>query len=183
MEEIQQRKRKKTRRGSELCRSTPLQSADEDAALCLLLASVSKINTGDHSDPLFSLALVRKCLRKVLSFLSKLDDPGSSFRKIPLTALFSVLPVLLKSNNPDIACLCAKVVGMASLCVFEMNQQIASDAEILESLVSGLRSSSRRVKLSACCAVSDLSTSLVGRQRLLEHSALETLILLPTYCF
>ncbi|XP_048141821.1 uncharacterized protein LOC115731091 [Rhodamnia argentea] len=176
MEETQQRKRKKTRRGSELCRSTPLESADEDAALCLLLASVSKINTGDHYDPLFSLALVMKCLRKVLSFLSKLDDPGSSFRRIPLTALFSVLPVLLKSNNPDIACLCAKVVGMASLCVFEMNQQIASDAEILESLVSGLRSSSRRVKLSACCAVSDLSTSLVGRQRLLEHSALETLM-------
>lgn len=85
-------------------------------------------------------------------------------------------PVDMLDSNPDIACLCAKVVGMASLCLFEINQQIASDAEILKSLILGLRSSNRRVQLSACCAVSDLSTSLVGRQRLLEHSALETLM-------
>ncbi|XP_030475053.1 uncharacterized protein LOC115692368 [Syzygium oleosum] len=177
MEETQQRKRKRRRRDSELSRSSsPLEPADADTALCLLLASVSEINTGGRSDPLPSSSLVKRCLRKVLSFLSKLDDPVASFRKIPLTALFSVLPVLLKSNKPDIACLCAKVVGMASLCLFEINQQIASDAEILKSLILGLRSSNRRVQLSACCAVSDLSTSLVGRQRLLEHSALETLM-------
>ncbi|KAL3742543.1 hypothetical protein ACJRO7_017933 [Eucalyptus globulus] len=179
MEETQQRKRKRRRRrDSELSRSAPLGSADADTALCLLLASVSKINAGGRggSDPLPSSSLVKRCLRKVLSFLSKSDDPVPSFRKIPLAALFSVLPVLLKSNNPDIACLCAEVVGMASLCSFEMNQLIASDAEILESLVSGLRSSNRRVKWSACRAVSDLSTSLVGRQRLLEHSALQTLM-------
>ncbi|XP_039167285.1 uncharacterized protein LOC104441291 isoform X2 [Eucalyptus grandis] len=178
MEETQQRKRKRRRRrDSELSRSAPLGSADADTALCLLLASVSKINAGGRgrSDPLPSSSLVKRCLRKVLSFLSKSDDPVSSFRKIPLAALFSVLPVLLKSN-PDIACLSAKVVGMASLCSFDMNQRIASDAEILESLVSGLRSSNRRVKLSACGAVSDLATSLVGRQSLLEHSALETLM-------
>ncbi|KAL3742563.1 hypothetical protein ACJRO7_017953 [Eucalyptus globulus] len=179
MEETQQRKRKRRRRrDSELSRSAPLGSADADTALCLLLASVSKINAGGRgrSDPLPSSSLVKRCLQKVLSFLSKSDDPVPSFRKIPLAALFSVLPVLLKSNNPDIACLSAKVVGMASLCSFDMNQRVASDAEILESLVSGLRSSNRRVKLSACRAVSDLSTSLVGRQRLLEHSALETLM-------
>ncbi|XP_018727592.1 uncharacterized protein LOC104441294 isoform X2 [Eucalyptus grandis] len=178
MEETQQRKRKRRRRrDSELSRSAPLGSADADTALCLLLASVSKINAGGRggSDPLPSSSLVKRCLRKVLSFLSKSDDPVSSFRKIPLAALFSVLPMLLKSNL-DIACLSAKLVGMASLCSFDMNQRIASDAEILESLVSGLRSSNRRVKLSACRAVSDLSTSLVGRQSLLEHSALETLM-------
>lgn len=79
-------------------------------------------------------------------------------------------------SNPDIACLCAKVVGLASLCLFEINQKIASDAEILDSLVLGLRSSNRRVKLSVCSAISDLSASFVGRQRLLEHSALETLM-------
>ncbi|KAK3433834.1 hypothetical protein EUGRSUZ_D01111 [Eucalyptus grandis] len=179
MEETQQRKRKRRRRrDSELSRSAPLGSADADTALCLLLASVSKINAGGRggSDPLPSSSLVKRCLRKVLSFLSKSDDPVSSFRKIPLAALFSVLPMLLKSNSLDIACLSAKLVGMASLCSFDMNQRIASDAEILESLVSGLRSSNRRVKLSACRAVSDLSTSLVGRQSLLEHSALETLM-------
>ncbi|KAI6702989.1 hypothetical protein NL676_012125 [Syzygium grande] len=177
MEATQQRKRNRRRRDSELsCSSAPLEPADADTALCLLLASVSEINTGGRSDPLPSSSLVKRCLRKVVSFLSQLDDPVASFRKIPLTALFSVLPVLLKSNNPDIACLCAKVVGMASLCLFEINQQIASDAEILKSLILGLRSSNRRVQLSACCAVSDLSTSLVGRQRLLEHSALETLM-------
>jgi len=67
-------------------------------------------------------------------------------------------------------------VGAASLFSLEMNEQIALDGEIVKGLVSALGSSKRNVLMAACNAVLDMSTTSVARQRLLELSALESLM-------
>lgn len=67
-------------------------------------------------------------------------------------------------------------MGAASLLSLEKNKQIAADAEIVRGLVSLLRNSEKRVLVAAANAVLDLSTTSFGRQKLLESSALETLL-------
>lgn len=67
-------------------------------------------------------------------------------------------------------------MGSASLLSLETNKQIAADAEIVRGLVSLLRNSEKRVLVAAANAVLDLSTTSVGRQKLLESSALEALL-------
>lgn len=67
-------------------------------------------------------------------------------------------------------------MGAASLLSLETNEQIAADAEIVRGLVSLLRNSEKRVLVAAANAVLDLSTTSVGRQKLLESSALEALL-------
>ncbi|WCJ42182.1 Bifunctional lysine-specific demethylase and histidyl-hydroxylase NO66 [Euphorbia peplus] len=130
----------------------------------ILLASLS--NHGDH--PNFE-STVKKCVSNLHSHLSKtLNLPPS---------ILSVLPILLTCRCPEIVCRCAEIVGEASLHSLQMNEQIALDDEILRALVSGLRSCSRRVSMAACDAMLDLSTTLIGRQRLLDFSGLERLII------
>lgn len=67
-------------------------------------------------------------------------------------------------------------MGAASLLSLETNEQIAADAEVVRGLVSLLRNSEKRVLVAAANAVLDLSTTSVGRQKLLESSALEALL-------
>lgn len=67
-------------------------------------------------------------------------------------------------------------MGAASLLSLEMNERISLDGEIVKVLVSALGSSSRRVSMAACNALLDLSTTTIGRLRLLEFSALEKLM-------
>lgn len=67
-------------------------------------------------------------------------------------------------------------MGAASLLSLETNEKIAADAEIVRGLVSLLRNSEKRVLVAAANAVLDLSTTSVGRQKLLESSALEALL-------
>lgn len=76
----------------------------------------------------------------------------------------------------DIACLGLEVVGAAALRSLEMNEQIALDSEILSSMIWDLRSSVGKLKMAACSAVLDLSSSSVGRERLLESLALDALM-------
>lgn len=68
-------------------------------------------------------------------------------------------------------------MGVASLSSLEINEQIAMDDEIIKGLEYILRNYSKRsVLMAACNAVLDLSTTSVGRLRLLEFSALESLM-------
>ena len=75
-----------------------------------------------------------------------------------------------------IASRAAEIVGKASLLSLEMNEQIAKDGETLKALVSAMANRKRRVSLAACNAVLDLCTTSIGRQSLLDFSALEALM-------
>ncbi|XP_057981573.1 uncharacterized protein LOC131166939 isoform X2 [Malania oleifera] len=119
-----------------------------------------------------SLFLIQKCLNRLhLSLLSNADPPQSI--SIPI---LSLLPILLKSRWSELVTCTAKIIGAASLLSFEMNEQIASDGEIIRGLVSALASSNRRILRAACSAVLDLSATSIGRQALLEFSAVENLM-------
>ncbi|KAJ4959079.1 hypothetical protein NE237_026190 [Protea cynaroides] len=131
----------------------------------LILAALS--NTKSSS----SRTLLKKCLKKLhLSLLAR----NSQFSNP--SCLLSVLPILLRSTFPEIASLSAEIVGAASLSSFEMNEVIAYDAAIIESLMSALSCRSKSVSVAACNAVLDLSTTSIGRQLLCEFSAMEKLM-------
>lgn len=70
----------------------------------------------------------------------------------------------------------AEIAGAASIFSFEMNEQIALDDQIVRGLILAVRSSNKMVSLAACNAVLDLSTTSVGRERLIELSAVEHLM-------
>lgn len=76
----------------------------------------------------------------------------------------------------DIASHGLKVVGTAALQSLETNEQIALDSEIVNGLIWGLRSPFGKLKTAACSAMLDLSSSSVGRERLLKSLALESLM-------
>ena len=67
-------------------------------------------------------------------------------------------------------------MGAASLVSLEMNELISMDDETVKALISLLRSSKCSVLLAACNALLDISTTSLGRQRLLKFSALERLM-------
>lgn len=67
-------------------------------------------------------------------------------------------------------------MGAASILSFEMNEQIALDDDIVKCLILAVGASNKMVSLAACNAVLDLSTTSVGRERLLEFSAVEHLM-------
>ncbi|KAI3446635.1 hypothetical protein Pfo_003300 [Paulownia fortunei] len=112
-------------------------------------------------------ALIKKCLNKLVLYLPHVD----------LYPILSLLPSLLKFNCAEIVCRSAEIIGAASLASFEMNEKIALEDEIVKDLVSLLGSSKREIATAACNAILDLSTTSVGRQRLLEFTAIENLIL------
>lgn len=83
----------------------------------------------------------------------------------------------------DFRCRCDEIVsrsteiaGAASIFSFEMNEQIALDGEIVKGLILAVGASNKMVSVAACNAVLDLSTTSIGRERLLEFSALEHLM-------
>lgn len=76
----------------------------------------------------------------------------------------------------EIASTCLEIVGAASIFSFEMNEQIALEADIVKGLLSALSSSERTVSIAAANAVLDLSTTSMGRHRLIEFSAIDNLM-------
>lgn len=139
-----------------------------NSIFAILVAALFKSNNNNY----YSEFIIKKCLNKLrLSLLSQ------SQPTLPIPIL-SLLPVLLNSKcSGGIAGLSAEIVGAASLLSLETNEKIAADAEIVRALVSLLRSSEKRVLVAAANAFLDLSTTSVGRRKLLESSALETLLL------
>ncbi|KAG4929618.1 hypothetical protein AAZX31_17G055100 [Glycine max] len=151
------RKRKQKPSARELHR---LRSSDANAIFALLLASLS--NT-PHS-----VIFINKCLFKLRRSL--LLSPTS------LTPILALLPTLLRSKGSDIACPAADIIGAASLVSFDANEEIASDSETVEGLISLLQSRNRKVLLSACNAVLDFSTTTFAQRQLLKFSALNKLM-------
>lgn len=83
---------------------------------------------------------------------------------------------ILQHRCAEIKSTSLKIVGAASICLFEMNEQIALDADIVKGLLSALSSRERTISLAAVNAVLDLSTTSIGRQRLTEFSAVNNLM-------
>lgn len=77
---------------------------------------------------------------------------------------------------PKIAACSAEIAGALALCAYELNERIASDKEIMRALVTAVASRRKGVVMAACNAVLDLSTTLIGRERLRESSAVEKLL-------
>lgn len=131
----------------------------------LILAALS----GDNSYP--KPLLIMHCLNLVHRFITKNLSPS----------IVSLLPVLLKSSYADIASKSAVIIGVASLESIEMNEMIAQDDGIIRALLYSLSTSTGNVLRDVCNAILDLSTTSLGRLRLLQFSAIEKLML-PSLC-
>ncbi|KAJ7955871.1 Lysine-specific demethylase NO66 [Quillaja saponaria] len=153
---------KRKRKAKHIYYSFQLQQADTDTIFALLLAALSNLHKP------MSVFLIKKCLSKIRP--SILSETSAK----PILAL---LPALLNSNSSEIMFCSAEIISSVSLASFEMNKEIASDSEIVKGLILLLGSSKKRVLMSACNAVLDLSTTTFGRQQLLDFSALEKLML------
>ncbi|XP_059637411.1 uncharacterized protein LOC132279449 [Cornus florida] len=161
------RKKLDTTTSSSISRFQQPHHTDNNTIFALLLASLS------HSS---HKPLIKTCLNQLrLSVLSQTPNPKQT---LPIPIL-SLLPLLLNSSCDEIVSDCAEIIGAASISSFEMNDQIASDGETVKGLVYALESSKRNVLLAVCNAILDLSTTSIGRQNLLEFSAMESLI----FCF
>ncbi|KAK6151435.1 hypothetical protein DH2020_014070 [Rehmannia glutinosa] len=103
----------------------------------------------------------------------------SSIRLVSIPLLASITSEIhvMIINCTEIVCKSAEIIGAASLASFEMNENIALEDEIMKGLISLLGSSKRKIAIASCNAVLDLSTTSVGRQRLLEFTAIENLLL------
>lgn len=128
----------------------------DDTAFAVVLAALSSLN------PNSLRPLINKCLNKLHYSIT---DPT-----------LSLLPTLLTFNSPAISRRAAEMVGSAALESLDMNQRIASDADIINSLLSALASSNTGVSVAACNALLDLCTTGFGRRRLLDSSALPRIL-------
>lgn len=59
---------------------------------------------------------------------------------------------------------------------FEMNEKIASEGQIVNGLITLLRSSNSIRSIAACNSVLDLSTTSIGRKQLVDLFAIENLM-------
>ncbi|KAM0985767.1 hypothetical protein ACFX13_013230 [Malus domestica] len=128
----------------------------DDTAFAVVLAALSSLN------PNSLRPLINKCLNKLHHSIT---DPT-----------LSLLPTLLTFNSPAISRRAAEMVGSAALESLDMNQRIASDADIINSLLSALASSNTGVSVAACNALLDLCTTGFGRRRLLDSYALPRIL-------
>ncbi|GER32618.1 bifunctional lysine-specific demethylase andhistidyl-hydroxylase NO66 [Striga asiatica] len=111
---------------------------------------------------------IMKCLNRVFLSLPQID----------LSPILAMLPSLLKFKNcRAVVCKAAEIAGAASLSSLEMNEKVCLDDEIVTGLISLLGSSEEEIAMASCNAVLDLSTTLIGRQRLLEFGAVDNLLL------
>ncbi|KAK7265355.1 hypothetical protein RJT34_32974 [Clitoria ternatea] len=149
-------RRMETKKKRKRTKQKPSSRDDVNATFALLLASLSKPH---------SLPFINKCL---------LNIPHSIL--ISPTPILALLPTLLRSTRPHIACRVADIIGAASLVSFHVNEEIASDSETVKGLISLLDTRRRKVLLSACNALLDLSTTTFSQQQLLKFSALNKLM-------
>ncbi|PRQ37063.1 putative [histone H3]-lysine-36 demethylase [Rosa chinensis] len=123
--------------------------SEDTTAFAVLLSALSSQNPDSHRP------LLTKCLNKL--------------RRSFHNPLLSLLPTLLTRTSASLASRAADMVGSAALESLDMNRTIASDADIIHALLS-------RSSVSACNALLDLCTTCVGRRRLIEFSALPTIL-------
>ncbi|KAL3535450.1 hypothetical protein ACH5RR_003911 [Cinchona calisaya] len=157
---ISKKKTKKTIKHQQLAIKNP----NSQTLFAIILASLysSDINNNNsHPNP-----IILHCLNRLLRTLPQNLSPP----------ILSLLPILLTSKSDEVSCKSAELVGVASLISIEINEVIALEDGIILGLINLLGSSRRSASVAACNAILDLSTTSIGRGRLLEFSALEKLM-------
>lgn len=158
------RKRKRKKKSSSSSSISGHASAKEGSLFALMLAALTNHHHNPESTPILNQSLRRLSL----SLLSKTPNP-----------FLSLFPLLLHSKYAEVVTSSLEIMGAASLYSLEMNEQISLDDEIVKGLITVVGISEKKtVALAACNAVLDLSTTSIGRQRLLLFSALENLMFL-----
>ncbi|XP_068637805.1 uncharacterized protein [Aristolochia californica] len=120
-----------------------------------------------------SESLIKKLQKAQLARIRQNCDSNQDVTPSPL---LSLLPVLLSSRCTKIAATAAEIVGAAGLTSLEANERIASDKELMESLMCALSCPTKQVSMAVVNAVLDLSTTSFGREHLWRSSAAEKLI-------
>uniref|UniRef100_A0A7N0R8Z8 Bifunctional lysine-specific demethylase and histidyl-hydroxylase n=1 Tax=Kalanchoe fedtschenkoi TaxID=63787 RepID=A0A7N0R8Z8_KALFE len=148
--------------------SPPSSSRRVSQALNTISASIAASFFRRHHP--YAQSLLRKRLKQLRQSLIS-ENPLA----LP-SPVIALLPALLTSECEKVASCAAEIVGLGSLSSFEMNETIAMDGEIMKGLIRGAVDRRRSVAVAACNAILDLSSTLIGRRRLLEFSALESLM-------
>ncbi|KAI3851735.1 hypothetical protein MKX03_034366 [Papaver bracteatum] len=161
---------KKRKRNLEYYDDNADENGNVDTMFPVLLASsVNKIRTP------FTRSILKKQLQKLHSVLQ--SQPKPIFDN---SSILSILPVLLSKTlvYPSITCLILEIIGFISLSSIEDNQRIALDAEVLRGLLNCLMecNSKKKVLVSVCNAVLDVSTTWIGRAKLCQAFAVQKLI-------
>ncbi|KAL4564324.1 hypothetical protein LXL04_028384 [Taraxacum kok-saghyz] len=151
-----------------------VQNSDPQLLFGIMLAALSNRELGATSEG--NLVIQKALHHLLLSLLSKSPNSVMRCQQILHIPLISLLPVLLNSKCSVVACTGLEIVGAASLFSIEMNEQIASDEEIVKGLITAVASSRKSVAMAACNALLDLLTTSAGRCKLLEISAIDNLI-------
>ncbi|MCL7031896.1 hypothetical protein MKW94_002280 [Papaver nudicaule] len=167
--EKQQKKRKKSH---EYEGDDDHENANVHTLFPVLLAS-SRLNI--HTP--FSKSILKKQLKLLHSILLH-PQPKPKTLVFTSSTTLSILPFLLNKTliYPSISCLILEIIGLLSISSIEENQRIALDGEILRSLLNCLMNSNKKVLVSACNAVLDVSTTWIGRAKLCQAFAVQKLI-------
>ncbi|GMH13598.1 hypothetical protein Nepgr_015439 [Nepenthes gracilis] len=170
--EMGSRRADKRRRKSKTSHIAHRRPSNPETLFSLTLAALT--NPQNPS----SESLIKTSLNVLLRlFLKESPNLFSPTQEDTVNSVLALLPLLFKSRCAEILWASARIVGAASLISVEMNGKIASDAEIVKALARKVVSSERRVAMAACNSILDVSTTSFGRQRLLELSALNYLML------
>ncbi|KAM7460928.1 hypothetical protein LguiA_029049 [Lonicera macranthoides] len=143
--------------------------ADSDILFGIMVAALSNSN----SDETLNILIIKQCLQKLRISLLKMPQTLIT-ATIPIPIL-SLLPLFINYRCAEIASTCLDIVGAASIFSFQMNEQIVLEDDIVKGLLSALSSSERTISMAAANAVLDLSTTSIGRHRLIEFSAIDYL--------
>lgn len=163
------RRLQRTKSNREWCSS----SLDANTIFALMLAAICNSN-----EP-YSESVIKRCLNSLhLSLIPNSQNAASGLHQTLPIPILSLLPILLNSKCDEIVSRSTEIAGAASIFSFEMNEQIALDGEIVKGLILAVGASNKMVSVAACNAVLDLSSTSIGRERLLEFSALEHLMFL-----
>ncbi|KAI3496221.1 hypothetical protein L1887_38576 [Cichorium endivia] len=154
--------------------SGAVQHSDVQILFGVMLAALSNRELRATSER--NLVIQKALDHLLLSLLSKSPSLILHPQETLHIPLISLLPVLLNSKCPEVACTGLEIVGAASLFSIETNEQIASDEEIVKGLITAVASSKRGVAIAACNALLDLLTTSFGRCKLLEFSAIDNLM-------
>ncbi|CAK7345588.1 unnamed protein product [Dovyalis caffra] len=164
------RTRKRKTRKPKIPSASLLSLNDTNTIFPLLLAATAQLSNSQNNTPNNnSEILIKKCITKLHHSLL------SNNQTFPISVL-SLFPVLMNSKCAGIACRSAEIVGLASLVSLEMNELVALDEGMVKGVILMLGSGKRKLSVAACNALLDLSTTLIGRQKLLEFLALERLM-------
>ncbi|KAI3956463.1 hypothetical protein MKX01_016876, partial [Papaver californicum] len=165
--EIEQKKQQQKKRKKNLGFDDD-ENANVHTIFPILLASSLNIHT------LFTRSILKEQLQKLHSVLQ--SQPKPLFNN---SSILSILPVLLKKTlmYPSITCLILEIIGFISISSIEENQRIALDAEILRGLLNSLKGckSNKKVMVSVCNAVLDVSTTWIGRAKFCQVFAVQKL--------